>query len=398
MVSEVVVTHRDRLCRFAYELIEYIFSLHSTKLMVLFNESNSDEHELSQDILAINTVFICRMQGRRAARYRKERKKKKDDNCSKNKETKTRDELEQNIVDQDRCFFNTNKQKEWIKPQMLKDKLELYLDIEDEKFRKTCMWDESIDEALTARTNIIQNNLKDVKKSSLSFKSKKDLRQTMSKQARIRETQDVIHAVSIDPGVRTPFTWYSPTKGAGKIGNRDIGRIYRLCKYMDDLISRKDKLSNSKSKRKKKKASRLDKAVHRMRRKIYRLQNEIHRKTIKFLTDEFDIIVIPPFETSNMINRKTRKINKKTVKRMLGWSHYKFKQRLISKSKEKGNKVIFQNEAYTSKTCSWCGNMQNISGSKIYKCKNCNIEIDRDVNGARGILLRALLDGAMILS
>jgi putative resolvase len=73
MVSEVVVTHRDRLCRFAFDLIQYIFSLHATKLMVLFDEATSDEHELSQDILAINTVFICRMQGRRAAIHRRER-------------------------------------------------------------------------------------------------------------------------------------------------------------------------------------------------------------------------------------------------------------------------------------------------------------------------------------
>jgi predicted site-specific integrase-resolvase len=73
IVSEVVVTHRDRLCRFAFDLLQYIFSLHSAKLVVLFNESTSDEQELTEDILAINTVFICRMQGKRAARYRRER-------------------------------------------------------------------------------------------------------------------------------------------------------------------------------------------------------------------------------------------------------------------------------------------------------------------------------------
>ncbi|RIA93628.1 hypothetical protein C1645_761994 [Glomus cerebriforme] len=36
--------------------------------MVLFDNSTTDEHELSEDILAINTVFICRLQGRRAAK------------------------------------------------------------------------------------------------------------------------------------------------------------------------------------------------------------------------------------------------------------------------------------------------------------------------------------------
>ena len=59
MVSEIVVTHRDQLCRFAFDLIQYMLSLHATKIVVLFNDATSNEHELSQDILAINTVFIC---------------------------------------------------------------------------------------------------------------------------------------------------------------------------------------------------------------------------------------------------------------------------------------------------------------------------------------------------
>ncbi|KAG9306348.1 hypothetical protein G9A89_018231 [Geosiphon pyriformis] len=40
--------------------------------MVLFDDATSDEHELLQDILPINTVFICRIQRRRAACHRRE--------------------------------------------------------------------------------------------------------------------------------------------------------------------------------------------------------------------------------------------------------------------------------------------------------------------------------------
>jgi hypothetical protein len=46
-----------------------------------------------------------------------------------------------------------------------------------------------------------------------------------------------------------------------------------------------------------------------MRRKISHLKNEIHKKAVSFFTREFDAIIIPPFEVSNMINRKTRKIS-----------------------------------------------------------------------------------------
>ena len=44
----------------------------------------------------------------------------------------------------------------------------------------------------------------------------------------------------IDTGVRTFGTVYSPTPGVCyKIGDKDISRIYRLCKNIDDLISKK---------------------------------------------------------------------------------------------------------------------------------------------------------------
>ena len=60
--------------------------------------------------------------------------------------------------------------------------------------------------------------------------------------------------------------------------------------------------------------------------------------------------------------------------------------------------MIIQNEAYTSKTCSWCENIQKIGGSEVYNCRNCETVMDRDENGAREIFLQALLDGALILS
>jgi transposase len=58
---------------------------------------------------------------------------------------------------------------------------------------------------------------------------------------------------------------------------------------------------------------------------------------------------------------------------------------LISKEKKKGIHVIIQDKAYTLKTYSWYGNIQNIRGLEIYKCKNCRIKIDRDINSAQRI-------------
>ena len=59
LLEEVVVAHRDRLCRFAFELVEHILELHQVKLLVLDKQEHSDEQEISEDILSILQVYIA---------------------------------------------------------------------------------------------------------------------------------------------------------------------------------------------------------------------------------------------------------------------------------------------------------------------------------------------------
>lgn len=68
-LTEVVVAHRDRLCRFAFELIEWILECNGVRLVVLNEKKNSSESELAEDLLSIIHVFSCRQMGRR--RYNK---------------------------------------------------------------------------------------------------------------------------------------------------------------------------------------------------------------------------------------------------------------------------------------------------------------------------------------
>jgi predicted site-specific integrase-resolvase len=77
-VKAVVVTYRDRLCRFGIELIEWIFKKADVKLLVLDRIANekSATVELSEDLLAITTVFVARNNGLRAGMYRREKSRK----------------------------------------------------------------------------------------------------------------------------------------------------------------------------------------------------------------------------------------------------------------------------------------------------------------------------------
>jgi putative transposase len=190
--------------------------------------------------------------------------------------------------------------------------------------------------------------------------------------------------VALDPGVRTFQTFYSPEM-AGHIGYHDFGRLVRLCHHLDNLISRYSTSTNMKQR------YRMRKAANRLRWKIRDLRDELHAKTVRFLVDHFDIILIPTFETSQMAKREQRKIRSKTVRAMLTWAHYQFKERLKVVAQQEGKRVIEVNEAYTSKTCSWSGEVVQI-GSREHIRGSDGIEMQRDMNGARGIFLRALVE------
>jgi predicted site-specific integrase-resolvase len=65
-IQEVMVAHRDRLCRFGFELLEWILEKNQTKLVVLDRDTQqSTSQELTDDILSIIHVYSCREMGKR---------------------------------------------------------------------------------------------------------------------------------------------------------------------------------------------------------------------------------------------------------------------------------------------------------------------------------------------
>nr|WP_295407701.1 transposase [uncultured Thiocystis sp.] len=198
----------------------------------------------------------------------------------------------------------------------------------------------------------------------------------------VMPTENQGRVVALDPGIRTFLTGFAEDQ-AFKIGEGDFARIARLCVHLDRLMSR---LSQAKCRQK----ARIKQAIQRLRWKIRDLVDELHFQAIRFLLDRFDLILLPTFETKEMAARTTRKIRSKTVRSMLGYAFFRFGQRLESAAKQAGKAVLRVNEAYTSKTASWTGEMKQIGGAKTIT--SGGITVDRDINGARGIFLRALVD------
>jgi predicted site-specific integrase-resolvase len=64
-LGEVVVAHKDRLCRFGIELIQFIIESSGGSLVVLDSSENSPEQEMVKDLTSIIHVFSCRLHGLR---------------------------------------------------------------------------------------------------------------------------------------------------------------------------------------------------------------------------------------------------------------------------------------------------------------------------------------------
>jgi len=70
-VSEIILTHKDRLLRFGSELIFRICECCNTKVIVLDEpQEMSDEERLTKDVLEILTVFSARLYGKRSHKNR----------------------------------------------------------------------------------------------------------------------------------------------------------------------------------------------------------------------------------------------------------------------------------------------------------------------------------------
>ena len=107
--------------------------------------------------------------------------------------------------------------------------------------------------------------------------------------------------VALDPGVRAFQTYYSPeyTRSYAE-GEGGFSKIYSLCEKLDVTLYQKSLHRASR---------RLQNALHsrsrRIRRRTRNLVDEAHKKVALDLVQYFDTIVIPSFETSQMVWSQT---------------------------------------------------------------------------------------------
>jgi putative resolvase len=62
----LVVAHKDRLCRFAFDFIEELAKTYGCEIIVANQENLSPQQELVEDLMAIIHCFSCRLYGLRS--------------------------------------------------------------------------------------------------------------------------------------------------------------------------------------------------------------------------------------------------------------------------------------------------------------------------------------------
>lgn len=201
----------------------------------------------------------------------------------------------------------------------------------------------------------------------------------------VSENQRNGDVVALDPGIRTFMTFFTENGYFGKIGC-DFIKLLNIHFKIDKLISKKDLSTDKKKKRN------LYRKIGKLRGRIKFMVDELHWKTINFLVRNFKVIILPTFNTSEMVNKSSRKINKKVVRAMQSYRFFEFGERLTDKCNEYGCILIRSNESYTSKTNSFNGELFNVGSKKRFKYDG--VYVDRDINGARNILIRAMRDSS----
>jgi len=129
--------------------------------------------------------------------------------------------------------------------------------------------------------------------------------------------------------------------------------------------------------------TKAQKVIARVHERIaWKRSNFCHQESRK-LVNKFNTVVVEDLSINDMKKDNFRCINKSISD--VAWGQ--FFNLLEYKAEWAGKRVIKINPAYTSQTCSSCGNRHKLSLlDRIYHCPCCGLSMDRDENAAINIL------------
>ena len=114
------------------------------------------------------------------------------------------------------------------------------------------------------------------------------------------------------------------------------------------------------------------------------------------MTRRWDTLILPPFESGQMADRKNRpkgqprKLNSRAARSLMTWSHYQFSVHVKAAFLRAGKEVVSPDERYTTMCCGSCGILGEKHSLEQWTCKRCGAFHARDPAASRCIFLKAL--------
>lgn len=184
--------------------------------------------------------------------------------------------------------------------------------------------------------------------------------------------QESSEAIGIDMGLET----FATLSNGEKIENpRFFKQEEKSLARTQRKLSKQEKGSPERNKARK--------VVARIHERISNKRHNFAHQATRTLVNKFGIIAVEDLSINEM-----RKNNFRCINKSIGDAAWRmFVDSLSSKAADAGREVIKINPAYTSQTCSNCGQRHKLKLSeRVFECPFCDFVLDRDHNAALNIL------------
>lgn len=188
-------------------------------------------------------------------------------------------------------------------------------------------------------------------------------------------TAKILDVCGVDLGIKTLATLSTgKTFPNPQAYRQSQSRLARLQK----AASRKVKCSNNRRK--------ANIKVAKQHVRTANIRKDTLNKLTTYLAKNHSQVVIEDLNVSGMM------ANHCLAKSIADLGMYEFRRQLTYKCDLYGSKLIVVNRFFpSSKTCSCCGHIQDMPlKERVFKCSQCNVSLDRDLNAARNLEHQAL--------
>jgi putative transposase len=176
--------------------------------------------------------------------------------------------------------------------------------------------------------------------------------------------------VGVDLGIKNLANL---STGVVFVNPKALKRGQALLKRLQRQIARKVKGSNRYKKQKLR--------IAKLHRKIANIRTDATHKATTYICKNHAVVALEDLNTSGMLK------NHRLAGALRDANFSEFRRQVEYKVIRYGGTLIIVDRFYpSSKTCSSCGEVQDISlAQRVYVCHNCQLSIDRDLNASKNL-------------